>query len=134
MKSRIDFLLVAKILTKCVKRSDIHPSITPDHCGAVYIVLSIPEINSRGPGSWKFNNSLLADDEYLEMVRELYPFLRNKYKNVKDNQLFWELLKMEIRSATTSFAKEKAKIRKMRELEVNKLLEELDDVICIVTT
>ena len=78
----------------------------------------------------QFNNSLLADDEYLEMVRELYPFLRNKYKNVKDIQLFWELLKMEIRLATISFAKGKAKIRNMRELEVNKLLEELDNVIC----
>ena len=78
----------------------------------------------------QFNNSLLADDEYLEMVRELYPFLRNKYKNVKDIQLFWELLKMEIRSATISFAKGKVKIRNMRELEVNKLLEELDNVIC----
>jgi len=56
--------------------------------------------------------------------------LRNKYKNVKDIQLFWELLKMEIRSATTSFAKGKAKTRSMRELEVNKLLEELDNIIC----
>ena len=129
VKSRIDFLLVAKNLTKYVKKSDIQPSIAPDHC-AVYIILSIPEINSRGPGFWKFNNSLLADDKYLEMVRELYPFLRNKYKNVKDIQLFWELLKMEIRSATISFAKGKAKIRNMRELEVNKLLEELDNVIC----
>ena len=129
VKSRIDFLLVAKNLTKYVKKSDIQPSIAPDHC-AVYIVLSIPEMNSRGPGFWKFNNSLLADDEYLEMVRELYPFLRNKYKNVKDIQLFWELLKMEIRSATISFAKGKAKIKNMRELEVNKLLEELDNVIC----
>ena len=37
---------------------------------------------------------------------------------------------MEIRSATISFAKGKAKISNMRELEVNKLLEELDNVIC----
>ena len=37
---------------------------------------------------------------------------------------------MEIRSATISFAKGKVKIRNMRELEVNKLLEELDNVIC----
>ena len=129
VKPRIDFLLVAKNLTKYVKKSDSQPSIAPDHC-AVYIILSIPEINSRGPGFWKFNNSLLADGEYLEMVRELLPFLRNKYKNVKDIQLFWELLKMEIRSATISFAKGKAKIRNMPELEVNKLLEELDNVIC----
>ena len=129
VKSRIDFLLVAKNLTKYVKKSDIQPSIAPGHC-AVYIILSIPEINSRGPGFRKFNNSLLADDEYLEMVGELYPFLRNKYKNVKDIQLFWELLKMEIRSATISFAKGKAKIRNMREFEVIKLLEEMDNVIC----
>ena len=54
VKSRIDFLFVAKNLIKYVKKSDIQPSIAPDHC-TVYIILSIPEINSRGPGFWKFN-------------------------------------------------------------------------------
>ena len=37
---------------------------------------------------------------------------------------------MEVRSATIPFAKGKAKIRNMRELEVNKQLEEMDNVIC----
>ena len=37
---------------------------------------------------------------------------------------------MQIRSATISFTKGKAKIRNIRELEVYKLLEELDNVIC----
>jgi len=76
VKSRIDFLLVAKKLTKYVEKSDIQPSIAPDHC-AVYIILSVPEINPRGPGFWKLNNSLLAGDEYLELVGELLEELDN---------------------------------------------------------
>ena len=59
VKSRIGFLNVAKNLIKYVQKSDIQPSIAPDHC-AVYIILSIPEINSRGPGFWTNRRAKMA--------------------------------------------------------------------------
>ena len=64
------------------------------------------------------------------MVRELYPLLREKFNDIRDKRITWELLKMEIRSATISFAKRKARITNRRELEIKELLEELDDIIC----
>ena len=39
MKSRIDFFLLAKNLTKSVKKTEIYPSIAPNH-NAIYISLS----------------------------------------------------------------------------------------------
>ena len=72
----------------------------------------------------------MDDDEYLDMVRELYPLLREKFNDIQDKRITWELLKMEIRSATKSFAKRKATITNRRELEIKELLEELDDTIC----
>ena len=101
VKSRIDFLLVAKNLTKYVEKSDIQPSIAPDHC-AVYIILSVPEINSRGPGFWKLNNSLLAGDEYLELVGELLEELDNvicksdNLDNVEKELKYYDELKREL--------------------------------------
>ena len=50
MKSRIDFFLVAKSLTKSVKKIGIYPSIAPDH-QAIYILLSWRCETPRGPGS-----------------------------------------------------------------------------------
>ena len=129
VKSRIDFLLIAKNLKSYVRKADIEPSIAPDH-RTVYLSLSLPESSRRGPGFWKFNNSLLDDDEYLDMVRGLYPLLREKLNDIQDKRITWELLKMEIRSATISFAKRKASITNRREIEIKELLQELDDTIC----
>ena len=49
MKSRIDFFLLAKNLTKSVKKTEIYPSIAPDH-KAIYTSLSWSCETPRGPG------------------------------------------------------------------------------------
>ena len=50
LKSRIDFFLLAKNLTQYVKKSEIYPSIAPDH-RAIYISLSWTNgLNFRIPG------------------------------------------------------------------------------------
>ena len=53
VKSRIDFLLVAKNFTQFVKKSEIYPSIAPDH-KAIYISLSLSNETSRGR-CWTMN-------------------------------------------------------------------------------
>ena len=47
MKSRFDFFLVAKNLTRSVKKTEIYPSIAPDHA-AIYISLSWEGKTPRG--------------------------------------------------------------------------------------
>jgi len=69
MKSRIDFFLMAKNLTKSVKKTEIYPSIAPDH-NAIYISSSWVNETPRGLGFWKFNNTLLKDEKYPDVVRE----------------------------------------------------------------
>ena len=86
------------------KKVDIQTSIAPDH-NMILLSLSWPNENPRGPGFWKFNNSFLEDKEYTTKILELYPRFREKYNYVNDEQLFWELIKMEIRSTTISFSK-----------------------------
>ena len=49
---------------------------------------------------------------------------------MKDKRLAWELIKMEIRDHTVSFAKRKARDVFKRESEISKQLEELDHKIC----
>ena len=51
VKSRIDFFLVAKHLTQFVKKSEIYPSIAPDH-KAIYMSLSLSSETPRGRGLW----------------------------------------------------------------------------------
>ena len=41
-------------------------------------------------------------------IRELAPRIREKYESLEDKRLLWELIKMEIRDNTISFAKRKS--------------------------
>ena len=62
MSSRIDLFLIAQHLTKWVERVETKASNAPDH-RAVRLTILIARA-SRGPGLWKFNNSLLKDEKY----------------------------------------------------------------------
>ena len=49
---------------------------------------------NRGPGFWKFNNSLLIDKEYVDLITAKIPEFVLKYHDVTDKGLLWELIKM----------------------------------------
>ena len=54
----------------------------------------------RGPGLWKFNNALLNDETYVNLIRDSYSGIKEKHTEVTEPKLKWELIKMEIRSLT----------------------------------
>ena len=112
-----------------MKTSEICSAIAPDH-KAIQISLSWPRETIRGPGFWKFNNTLLKDENCVIMVRDTYIRTWELNSQVEDKRLFWELLKMEIRAATIAFTKRKAKTNHNREKEIKRQLDELDDIIC----
>ena len=70
VKSRLDFILIAKNLSKFVKSTGIKASIAPDH-KTVHLCLSWPNNSPRGPGVWKFNNTLLKDENYRGEICKL---------------------------------------------------------------
>ena len=129
VKSRSDFILIAKNLSKFVKSTGIKASIALDH-KKVHLCLSWPNNSPRGPGFFKFNNTLLKDENYTGEICKLIPQIREKYESLNDKRLVWELTKMEIRDHTVSFAKRKARAAFKRETEISKQLEELDYKIC----
>ena len=120
---------MAKSLVKYVSKVGITVSIAPDH-KAIYLCLSLPMTIPRGPGFWKFNNTLLNDEVYVAHIRELVLQIRDKYSFVQDEQLFCELMKMEIRENSISFAKQKSRALSKRETEISLRLDHLDNLIC----
>lgn len=129
LKSRIDFFLIAKSLSGYVKNSEIYHAIAPDH-NAIFISISWPNKPPRGPGLWKFNNTLLKDMQYVNTVQDTYAHVCSYYSNVTDKRLFWELMKMEIRAATIAFSKSKTKCISNREQELRRRIDQLDAIIC----
>ena len=92
------------------------------------LYISIAQV-SRGPGLWKFNNSLLDDEKYVDLIRENYTAIREKYTGLEDRRLKWELIKMELRSLTIPYSKHKAKKCREKETNTQKRMEELDNLI-----
>ena len=78
-------------------------SIAPEH-RAVRLGVKVA-IKKCGPGLWKFNNSLLKDQDFLTLIENSYLMTKVKYREVEDEHLTWELIKMELRGVITSFAK-----------------------------
>ena len=71
-----------------------------DH-SAIFLHLKSDELKQdKGPGFWKFNNSLLEDSRYVNKLRENINEYREKYANVEDLGLKWDLIQMEIRGFT----------------------------------
>ena len=121
--------MIAKHFTDHVVKTETRSSIAPDH-KAIFLSLKIDNAFRRGPGNWKFNNCLLEDEEYLELIKGCLPFIEEKYKDVESDQLLWELTKMEIRSKTIDYSKRKRKRLRDRAEIVQQKIQEIDGKIC----
>ena len=102
LKSRIDFFLISRPLFCCIKSTEIRTSIAPDH-KSIFLNIEIKSKFARGLGLWKFNNTLLEDDNYKELIEFYYPQTLVKYHEVTDKQILWELIKMELRAKTIKY-------------------------------
>ena len=128
---RLDYFLVsADLKDKCV-RTDIVPSVQTDH--------DIPTLTiknnklRRGPGFWKFNTSLLQDEQYNEAVREI--ITEEKKEKYELDSFKWDFIKSQIRGFTVKYSARKKrskentlaildkKIKKQQDKLTDKILE-----------
>ena len=88
--------------------------------------MELKETQQRGKGFWKFNNSLLHDIEYVQLIKKITLNIKNECPMENKNTL-WEYTKCKIRTKTITFSSKKAKERneKQKALESKlKILEE----------
>ena len=84
----------------------------------------------RGPGTWTFNNQLLEDKDYIDLIKTSYPRILDKYKEVKSKRLVWEMIKTEISTTTIEyFTKRRLKLRR-KEIEIQDEIQKLDCQTC----
>lgn len=123
--SRLDYFFVSQDLLLRTNQSIINTRFSSDHSR---ISLQIDfSTNKRGPGSWKFNNLLLQDKEFLSNMNDL--IVQYKY-NVKpkhegDLDVQWEELTRLMIQYAKKYAKEKAK-------QKNMLIEKMENRILLL--
>lgn len=120
-----------------LKSTKIIPGYKTDH--SAIILTFTASLSKRGRGYWKFNYQLLRDVNYIQIVKSCITesiaeyYLSgdmDNYLNVKlkcSDQLFFEILKMKIRSSTISYSITKSKKEKIVYENIEKDIENLEN-------
>ena len=132
---RLDMFFASQhLLQRCIDIK-ITPGYKSDHN---MVMLSVgSDTRKRGPGLWKFNDSLLGDEDYISTVNQCiqntveqyalpiynssYLVNDSNYKNIEfviHDDLFYETLLLMIRGETVAYAKRKAKRLRAHEKEL----------------
>ncbi len=76
--SRIDMVWAPTCLEQSIQECEYHPSFFSDH---QYLLVKyvIGDCISSGPGVWKFNTSLLDDDNYCSLIASFWSFWQVHY-------------------------------------------------------
>ena len=62
IQSRSDYFFIPKVLQKLIQECRIMPNIFLDHSALILTICFDKETAPRGPGCWRFNNSLLSEN------------------------------------------------------------------------
>ena len=142
-QARLDYFLISNSMRDIITKCSINPSYRSDH--------SIIEIQfafhnfQKGRGIWKFNNSLLKQNDYLKLINRIINEEKVKYSipvcdmkylesNDEDIQfvispdLFFETLLMRIRGETIKYASVLKKSNNRKEISLIKDIENLESM------
>ena len=134
-QSRLDYFLVSGDIGDMCENEEINPGYRTDH-SLITIGISFSS-QTRGRGLWRFNNSMLRDTEYVNKVKICIHETLNQYQNpvteefTINDQMLFEMLKLQIRTITMPYCAGKKREREEREKqlenELSQLKSELDE-------
>lgn len=103
--ARLDYWLIPATLS-AQATINITPHPLSDHC-MVALEISFAQIK-RGPGYWRFDNTLLSDDDFVQAMNDHIEEIQQEH--LSNPNLQWEWTKFKIRTFCIEY-----KIRKNRE-------------------
>ena len=110
-------------MQESIKDTEILPALSSDHSPIFFSLVSTKPA-SKGKGLWKFNNSLLLNEEFVTKMRNYIHLKINEmnHENINNDQIRWEFLKYEERKFSRKFSKILAKeLREELQILENKL-------------
>ena len=122
-----------------MKNTKIIPGYKTDHSAITFTFSA--SLARRGKGYWKFNSQLLRDSVYVEKVKTCIKETVSEYYlsgdindllNVEltcNDQVFFEILKMKIRSISISHSITKTREEKDLTLKLEKDILNLEDIM-----
>lgn len=127
IRCRLDYWLISKHLIPHTSKTDVNSYYDSDH-SPIYMEIQYKNSQkSPGPGFWKFNNSLLDNEEFVTHLKFFLTHAKEKHRDTKDKRLYWEMIKMEIRDFCIRFSKRRAKAKREREIDLLCKLKQLNE-------
>ena len=80
IQRRLDFFFISNSLQENVEKVDIIPAVRTDH-SALLMKINTIQTFQRGRGYWKFNNSLLSNSSFVELMQKE---IKSKTCNISD--------------------------------------------------
>ena len=121
IQRRLDFWLICDVCQDEVEEANIKTAVRTDH-SAITISFNSLDEQARGPSYWKFNSSLVNDENYVLVVNQKLPEWLEEFKEVEDKRVLWDLIKYRKRQFTLRYSKENARKRKQELLQWKYLL------------
>ena len=125
VSSRLDYWLISSHLCFDIQSTEIEPSIKTDH-SLVSMTLALRESPERGRGTWKFNNSLLTDKDYVDRIIAFLETCDTKYISINNRAMMWDVLKCELRGITIEYSINKAREKRKYLNDLNTELKALE--------
>ena len=88
LQRRLDYFFVSNTLQESIKDTEILPALSSDHSPIFFSLVSTKPA-SKGKGLWKFNNSLLLNEEFVTKMRNYIHLKINEmnHENINDDQI-----------------------------------------------
>ena len=129
LQRRLDYFFVSNNIEEFVIDAKVLPAFLSDHSPILISYSPYSDIE-KSAGFWKFNNSLLLNENYTVSLKKLISDTKTKFNSddFADSQVKWEFLKYEIRKFTIEFSKRLARDqrRKKNSLEAKLITLEND--------
>ena len=121
IQRRLDFWSISDTLQEDVESVDIIPSTKPDH-SATTLAFNGVDDSKRAPSFWKFNSTLVNDNEYCQLLEGNFKMWLEEFKEIFDKRVMWDLLKYKIRLFTIDYSQIKARSRRANLIKVESKL------------
>ena len=121
-KQRLDYIFVSSTLQESVRQIEIIPSVLSDH-SAVILKLRPLVGDKRGPGYWKFNNSLVNDKLFVSQMNSKIEDYFHETMEISNPVIRWDFLKFKIRQFCISYSKQKIRERKQKRMSLESNLK-----------
>ena len=128
IQRRLDYFFISNSLQESTKTTDTLAAFSTDHSPITFSLCHLKEF-PRGKGLWKFNKSLIKNENYREQMKTLikHVLYNLDQDNIVDPQFRWEYLKYEIRKFSIHFSKGIARNKKIERTYLENKLKTLEN-------